>query len=190
MWQKLFINEQSNHLSLRAHGYTHFFLMEPDVRPIRPYWIDAIVEHITEGHNEELYIATQWWIVGSIYRGSKPVGNDFLHINGNALYHLSLNFIRFIENVSDEYPYGSKKSKGYDLDLFLYLFQHIDTAKGVWHKFQFTDLIQNCWKNSCKNMNIDFIFNNPSTYLIHRHNITLRLPSPSKKSNFVKKTKF
>ena len=25
MWQKLFINEQSNHLSLRAHGYTHFF---------------------------------------------------------------------------------------------------------------------------------------------------------------------
>ena len=174
MWQKLFINEQSNYLSLRAHGYTHFFLMEPDVRPIRSYWLDAIVEHITEGHNEELYIATQWWMVGSIYRGSLLIGNGFLHINGNALYHLSLSFIRFIENVSDEYPYDSEKSNGYDLNLFLYLFQHIDTAKRVWHKFQFTDLIQNCWKSSCKNMNIDFIFNNPSTYLIHGHNITLR----------------
>ena len=77
MWQRLLTNEQSSHLSLRAYGYTHFFLMEPDVRPIRSYWLDAIVEHIAKGHNEELYIATQWWMVGSVYRGSMHTGNRF-----------------------------------------------------------------------------------------------------------------
>jgi hypothetical protein len=171
MWKKLFINEQFNTVSLRSRGYTHFFLMEPDTRPIRSYWLDAIVEKITNGHSRESYISTKWWITGSIYRGSEPIGNDFLHINGNALYHLSLDFVSFIENVSHEYPYHSDKSMGYDLDLFLYLFQHIDIAKNVWHKFQFTDLIQNCWHTSCNDTDMEFLNNNPSTYLIHGYKI-------------------
>jgi hypothetical protein len=171
MWKKLFTIEQSNPLSLRARGYTHFFLMEPDTRPIRSYWLDAIVEQITNGHNRESYISTKWWMIGSIYRGSIPIENNFLHINGNALYHLSYDFIQFIENVSIEFPYDSVTTNGYDLDLFVYLFKHIDQAKNVWHKFIFTDLIQNCWHSGCNDTNVEFIYNNPNTYLVHGYKI-------------------
>ena len=167
MWKRLFLGSSS----LRTRGYTHFFLMEPDTRPIRPYWLDAIVAQITNGHPLESYISTNWWISGSIYRGSEAIGNDFLHINGNALYHLTFALIQFIENVSIEYPYDSAKSMGYDLDLFLYLFQHVDQAKTLWHKFRFIDLIQNCWHTGCNDTNEEFLSNNPNTYLIHGYKI-------------------
>jgi hypothetical protein len=164
MWKKLFLSS----FSLRTHGgYTHFFLMEPDTRPIRSYWLDAIVEKITNGHPRESYLTTKWWMMGSIYRGTKSIGNHFLHINGNALYHLTFDLIQFIESVSIEYPYHSEKSRGYDLDLFFYLLNHIDQAKNLWHKFQFTDLIQNCWHTSCNDKTQEFVHNNPNTYLIH-----------------------
>ncbi len=164
MWKRLFLSP----FSLRTHGgYTHFFLMEPDTRPIRSYWLDAIVEKITNGYPRESYLTTKWWMMGSIYRGTKSIGNHFLHINGNALYHLTFDLIQFIANVSIEYPYHSEKSRGYDLDLFLYLLNHTDQAKNLWHKFQFTDLIQNCWHTGCNDKNQEFVHKNPNTYLIH-----------------------
>jgi hypothetical protein len=181
MWKKLFINEQGNSISLRARGYTHFFLMEPDTRPIRAYWLDAIVEKITNGYDWGVYMSTNWWMMGSIYRGTILMENEFVHINGNALYHLSLDFIRFIENVSDEIPYALGKSKGYDLDLFLYLFKHIDIAKNVWHKFQFSDFIQNCWHTGCNDTDTEFIHNNPNTYLVHGYKV------PPKKPDYLSK---
>jgi len=60
MWKRLIINEQSNPISLRARGYTHFFLMESDTRPIRSYWLDRIVEQITNGHHRDSYLSTKW----------------------------------------------------------------------------------------------------------------------------------
>ncbi|CAF1073879.1 unnamed protein product [Rotaria sordida] len=171
MWKKLLINEQFSRTSLRYYGYTHFFLMEPDTRPIRSYWLDIIVEQIINGHDRESYISTQWWMIGSLYRGFQSLGQNYLHINGNALYHLSLSFILFLQYVSYEYPYDSKQSSGYDLDLFLYLFKHIDKGKKFWHKFQFSDFIQNCWHTGCNEMNEEFLYNNPNTYLIHGNKI-------------------
>ncbi|CAF1318180.1 unnamed protein product [Adineta steineri] len=171
MWKKLFSNESTNTISLRARGYTHFFLMEPDTRPIRSYWLDAIIEKITNRYDQQSYISTNWWMIGSIYRGTIPLGREFLHINGNALYHLSLDFIRFIENVSNEIPNVLGKTNGYDLDLFLYMFKHVDIAKNVWHKFQFTDLIQNCWHSGCNDTDSDFTHMNPDTYLVHGNKI-------------------
>jgi hypothetical protein len=171
MWRKLFINEQFSPISLRARGYTHFFLMEPDTRPIRSYWLDAIVEQIMNGHNRESYLCTKWWMMGSIYRSSEPIRSNFLHIDGNALYHLSCDFIQFIENISIEYSYNSEQSMRYDLDLFSYLFNHAEQAKNLWNKFQFTDFIQNCWYTTCNETDIEFIYNNPNTYLIHGYKI-------------------
>jgi hypothetical protein len=182
MWKKLFVSS----FSLRTRGYTHFFLMEPDTRPIRSYWLDAIVEQITNGHSRESYLMTKWWIMGSIYRGSIPIENRFLHINGNALYHLTFDLIQFIENVSMEYPYRSKKSMGYDLDLFSYLFKHIDQAKNHWHKFQFTDFIQNCWHTSCNDTNQEFVSNNPNTYLVHGYKVEEnKHENPSKRVYYI-----
>ncbi|CAF1407055.1 unnamed protein product [Rotaria sordida] len=186
MWKKLFINEQFSDISLRYHGYTHFFLMEPDARPIRSYWLDAIVEQIIKGRDRESYIATQWWMIGSIYRGFESIGQYFLHINGNALYHLSLNFIQFLEYISYETRFDSKESFGYDLDIFLYLLKHIDKGKQFWHKFQFSDFIQNCWHTGCNETNIEFLYNNPNTYLIHGNKIQQKLLDNSfKKSNII-----
>ncbi|CAF0921714.1 unnamed protein product [Rotaria sp. Silwood1] len=182
MWKKLFINEQFSNISLRYHGYTHFFLMEPDTRPIRSYWLDAIVEQIINGQDRESYITTQWWMIGSIYRGFQPIGQRFLHINGNALYHLSLNFIQFIEYFAYEQQFDSKESVGYDLDLFLYLLKNTDKGKKLWHKFQFSDFIQNCWHTSCNDTNIEFLYDNPNTYLIHGNKIQQKL----RKSSFTK----
>jgi hypothetical protein len=145
--------------------------MEPDTPPIRSYWSDAIVEQITNGHNRESYVVTKWWMIGSIYRGSEPIRNNWFHINGNALHHLSFGFIQFIENVSIKYPCNSKQSMGYDLDLFLYLFKYIEHAKNLWHKFQFTDFTQNCGHTGCNETDRDFIYNNPNTYLIHDYKI-------------------
>lgn len=167
MWKRLFTNDGNNSISLRSRGYTHFFLMEPDTRPIRSYWLDALVEHITNGHNSDSYLLTKWWMIGSIYRGTVPIENHYLHINGNALYHLSYDFITYIETVALEYPYSSEKTNGYDLDLFVYLFKHIDQAKILWHKFQFTDFIQNCWHSGCNDTTEEFIYNHPNTYLVH-----------------------
>ncbi|CAF3330124.1 unnamed protein product [Rotaria socialis] len=171
MWKKLFLNEQLSNISLRHHGYTHFFLMEPDTRPIRPYWLDAIVEQIINSHTRESYISTQWWMTGSIYRGFESIGQNFFHINGNALYHLSSSFVQFIELFSKDFLTESQRALGYDLGLFLYLFKNIDEGKKIWHKFQFSDFIQNCWHTSCNETNAEFLYENPNTYLIHGNRI-------------------
>ena len=167
MWKKLFIQEQGSNLSLRSYGYTYFFLMEPDVRPIRSYWLDAIVDQITNGHSIQSYRPSKWWMIGSIYRGFEPIEIHFLHINGNALYHLSSSLITFIEQVSVEYPFRSNQSFGYDLDLFSYLLKNMDKGKHLWHKFHFSELIQNCWRTGCNDTGAEFTLNNPNTYLIH-----------------------
>ncbi|CAF3602587.1 unnamed protein product [Rotaria sp. Silwood1] len=77
MWQKLLVDSEDNSISLRALGYTHFFLMEPDTQPIRPLWLDAIIEQIVEGQRSDSYHVTNWWMTGSIYRGSKSIGAAF-----------------------------------------------------------------------------------------------------------------
>jgi hypothetical protein len=171
MWQKLLLDDENNSLSLRAYGYTHFFLMEPDTRPIQQFWLDAIIDQITGGRNQKLYFSTNWWISGSIYRGSKLIGQRFLHINGNALYHLSANFIAYIQLFSQIYLSGNSPKNGYDLAMFSLLLDNHDLGKRLWHKFRFSDFIQNCWHTGCEGSdqlnNTQFILNNPHTYLIH-----------------------
>lgn len=171
MWQRLFVDDENNSLSLRAYGYTHCFIMEPDTRPIRRFWLDAIIDQITNGRFEKMYFFTNWWVSGSIYRGSKLIGIRFLHINGNALYHLSANFIAHVELFSRVYLNEKNSETGYDLLMFSLLLDNQALGKRLWHKFRFSDFIQNCWQTGCEDSNhlnnTQFIFNNPDTYLIH-----------------------
>ena len=185
MWKMLLIDEQTNNLSLRSYGYTHFFLLEPDARPIRPYWLDAIVEEITDGHPIESYRSSKWWMIGSVYRGLQPIGIHFLHINANALSHLSSSFIRFVERVIAEYPFDSRQSLGYDLDLFSYLLKDIDRGKEFWHKFRFSELIQNCWHTGCNDTTENFPVDNPNTYLIHGSRLTNKPANSSLNNPFL-----
>ncbi|CAF1206618.1 unnamed protein product [Rotaria magnacalcarata] len=186
MWKKLFIDEHLSNISLRYHGYTHFFLMEPDTRPIRSYWLDAIVEQIINSHTRESYISTRWWMTGSVYRGFESIGQNAFHINGNALYHLSLSFVQFIELFLKDCRTESQRVLGYDLGLFLYLFKNIDEGKKFWHKFQFSDFIQNCWHTSCNETNTEFLYENPNTYLIHGNRILQTSLTISTKREWIK----
>ena len=142
--------------------------MEPDTQPLRSYWLDAIVDQITEEHYKRFVWASNWWAIGSLYRGSMPMGQNFLHINGNALYHLSSSFIDYVQLVTRAYPYESHRSNGYDLDLFVFLSENTELAKRLWHKFRFSDFIQNCWSMSCGNDIMQFTLADPHTFLIHR----------------------
>lgn len=170
MWQKLIVDDPQNRVSLRSYGYTHFFLMEPDTQPIRQFWLDAIVQQITQDCSNKFF-TTNWWMSGSIYRGSKSIGLHFLHINGNALYHLSPKFIEYVKRLL--YLCASKPgiSLGYDLDIFSLLLENTDMAKEMWHKFKFSDFIQNCWQTGCPGCTehncTQFALDNPHTYLVH-----------------------
>jgi hypothetical protein len=69
-------------------GYTHVMWMEMDLRPVRPFWIDAIFDAATHENAD-------FWVRGSYYYGKgldsaiKPHNHDWVgHINGNALYAL------------------------------------------------------------------------------------------------------
>lgn len=190
MWQKLLLEEHASNVSLRAYGYTHFFFMEPDTRPIREYWLDAIVDQITNNQNpHRLYYSTDWWISGSIYRGSKPIGLDFLHINGNALYHLTASFLADLQNLFRIHENDYLIGLGYDLAIFRIMIENHDLAKRLWHKFRFSDFIQNCWHTDCdfsdQFNNTQFILNNPYTYFIHGNLIHEK--TTDQKSNYLLK---
>lgn len=76
--------------------YTHFFLMEPDVRPLRRGWADEVMlQVITE--------PVEFWQKGSV--GYYDVHEDH-HINGNALYRLGdHDFNCFLQaELANEYP--------------------------------------------------------------------------------------
>ncbi|CAF2266672.1 unnamed protein product [Rotaria magnacalcarata] len=165
MWQKLLLDESP--IALRSSGFTHFFLMEADSRPIRRYWLDAIINEITQGHPNQVYFSTDWWMLGSIYRGIKPIKLHFLHINGNAIYHLSSRFLDYLKTVWNDFPFDSDRTLGYDLDIFNFFFS-VDVkdnfwlTKRVWHKFRFSEFIQNCWHTRCSDLE-----SSPLTYIVH-----------------------
>jgi hypothetical protein len=172
MWMKLLLEEEDRSVALRTYGYTHFFLMEPDTKPIRSLWLDSLIEQITDSCCGKVYCTTTWWMSGSIYRGSKLItGERFIHINGNAIYHLSSKFLTYVQLFSRTFLFKTNPPTGYDLSIFLFLFNNSNLAKQVWHKFRFSDFIQNCGRPSCvgdtQQEKNTFLFNNPDTYLIH-----------------------
>ena len=167
MWKKLI--DDSDALSLRSFGYTHFFLMETDTMPIQSFWLDAIYDQIIEQRSDP-YFSTSWWILGSLYRGTKTIGSNYAHINGNALYLPSpLNFVLFVKFFWTFYEQASPQ--GYDYALHG-LF-HRDEAKpmSIWkfiaHRFRYSDFIQNRWHDDIYINHSYFVMQYPQTFLIH-----------------------
>jgi hypothetical protein len=171
MWLKLVLEAKSNVVALRSHGYTHFFLMDPDTIPIRPFWLDAIVKQVTEGYCLKSYCANNWWMSGSIYRGRNSIDQHSLNIHGNALYHLSPMFVAYVHRFSTTYLSIAESLIDYDMFIFLVLLNNTELAKQLWHKFRFADFIQNCGRSSCQGTNQhdkkQFRLNHPHTFLIH-----------------------
>jgi hypothetical protein len=171
MWLQLLLETENSVVALRTLGYTHFFFMKLDTIPIRSFWLDAIVRQITGVYCEKSYCVTDWWMSGSIHGDSNPIDQRSLYINGNALYHLSSNFIAFVQLFSRTYLSKSDPLIGCDLAIFLFLFNNTILTKQLWHKFRFSDFIQNCGRSSCQGTTQyneeQFVLNNPHTFLIH-----------------------
>ena len=144
------------------------FYMEPDVRVIRPFWLNGIINEIGNGN---------FWSKGSVFRGdlnkfakNGPYLPNYIHINGNALYNIGNDeFNLFYFNILR--PYVVKKNgdskNAYDTDFFEFLFDkdNYDITRKVLHKFQFTDMIQNYWQTEYR-VN-DLASKYPFTYFIH-----------------------
>ena len=136
--------------------------MELDTVPIRKLWLDRLYE--------EVEFSTDFWIKGSIYRGtSKPL--DFCyslcgcaeHMNDNALFKLGDTlFERFLKEVERGISF-----RGWNFDAFiinqLKQEDHFTFLQTYAHKFVYTELIQH--SNSLKVSEVQVRF--PDTYLLH-----------------------
>lgn len=93
--------------------FDHFFLMEPDVFPVQPFWLDAIVRERSPVMRGPNGVRCEVWQKGSVARCSPDYADNKLrmdfHINGNALYCLNdLAFSDFRNRLRAFYPASQK----------------------------------------------------------------------------------
>lgn len=130
---------------LARHG-RYSLLMESDCFPLRPHWLGEL-HRLVEG-------AEPFWVMGSIYRGSKDLAPPLRrHINGNAVYAAGDPAFRaFLEDTwlpAIEGRLASNPMVAYDVALAL----HFDMVgqnphpsrmfKSIATRFRYTDYIQN-----------------------------------------------
>lgn len=157
--------------------YQYFFLMEPDVHPIRAFWLDSIQRQIKLSAPQATF-----WIRGST---SKCAGwyaaNDF-HINGNALYNLSSRQFRdYLIRVQRAFqPRGHVRHApgcsggygGFDHSIFHYAVEIASKNSHKWKMYQklcFDDRKSPVW-NFCKHRFLPwrvYTESNGSASLVH-----------------------
>ncbi|XP_047138012.1 uncharacterized protein LOC124814398 [Hydra vulgaris] len=154
-------NEHFNHL-----GFV--FYMEPDVRPIKSNWLNALFSEIGNGN---------FWVKGSTFRGdikqfmkNDLYAPDYFHINCNALYNIgSDNFRHFYFKILRPYvvKMNGNSKNAYDTNFFEFFFDrnNYQTMRDVIHQFRLSDFIQNYWKTKYKVDELSKKYAN--TYFVH-----------------------
>lgn len=134
---------------LRDH-WGHALFMETDCVPLRPDWLGRI--------NKLLAGDEMPWVLGSIYRGSDPLGpREKRHINGNAVYATGdPEFHKFVDTVwrpSLDQMVKDRPELAFDCVLEA-LYEQANALAGdndeLWaalrstsHRFRYTDAIVN-----------------------------------------------
>ena len=148
-------------------GYA--FYMEPDCVPVRNNWLNAL-DWNSRWPNQI------FWIKGSIYRGGNkgPYATrhppQYYHLNGNALFNLNDRAFRSFY-VKHYRPWAlaaaAVHERSFDTDFwrFLHNLDTINVVKGVYHRFAYTDVVQNWWRSSYSLSKIKA--EQPNTYLVH-----------------------
>ncbi len=124
--------------------YPFIFQMEADCFPIRPDWLGCLERILAN-------IGNDFWVMGSIYRGNSPLDKNFRnHINGNAIYAVGdPAFRKFVGNefkhFLDHMVNHRDPRIAYDVGMYLYLHDdaHWNYCQSIFHKFVYTDFIQN-----------------------------------------------
>lgn len=158
-----------------ANQLKHFnalYWMEPDVQPIKPYWLDVLV---SESQTDD-----DFWIKGSVYLGGvfdRAVGQDWTwigHINGNAMYRLHQPmFSRFLQIVMDLEPPGHFW-KPFDVSIWKVLHDF----PYFWHAYQriakhfvYADFVEH-WGFTITDDGMILSHQNPRTFLVHGKNMS------------------
>ncbi|XP_065660895.1 uncharacterized protein LOC136084594 [Hydra vulgaris] len=153
-----YLHEKSSRLmfeSMLNKSNKHFkhldfvFYMEPDVRPIKSNWLNALIIEIGNGN---------FWVKGSCLRGDLKhfMKNDsyapnYFQVNNNALYNIgSNNFRHFYFKIWRPYvvkKYSDSKN-AYETNFFEFFFDrnNFQTTRDIIHQFRLSDFIQNYWK--------------------------------------------
>lgn len=161
MFERLLLNK----VGLRWPHYVLY--MEPDMLPIRPYWLAALDASVREP-------VPSFWMRGSIFKGqpllhSSSVVPLSLHINGNAIYNLADRRFRefYLGKVYNISRNDYKSNHAYDLDMYFYLCYPGNYAKvqTIAHKFQYTELVQNLYHTEYSVAAL--LKEYPNAYLVH-----------------------
>lgn len=163
---KLFLNQE---LRAELGSYQSVFLMEPDVYPMKPGWLDKIVEEAVWMKSSGL------WVSGPVYDiRDVPEDHRFLpwysdqHINGNAIYNFDDDsYFTFLQDA-----YAHAVNHCYYGDYDEKIWQHVlnsnqDTIK---NRFHASDLVGHCKTNAGWDPHLTLEqaqHRYPSAYLIH-----------------------
>jgi hypothetical protein len=172
-------------VALRGVAET-FFIMEPDVTPIRPGWLTELVR-LAEPNPTTVASrrGSHFWILGSVSRCDGSYGDirvrQDLHINGNALYRVGdPAFDEYLRRVRAFFPAhnalrvafpgcatGEAGEDGFDHSIFQYLHheRNFDYARTVLHRFQYTEYVQNLCEDAFDEADVRRRY--PDTYLVH-----------------------
>jgi hypothetical protein len=131
--------------------YHYSFLMEPDTRPIRAGWLNAMVDAAS---------GPQFWHKGSVPR--YPTDGGDVHINGNAFYRLNDPvFTAFVLRSEGAYkPYMS-------FDQSLHAHRTVLHAQDTAHLFVPCEFVVNNWRGFTYYTHAEVIRALPDTYLLH-----------------------
>lgn len=145
----------------------YMFYMEPDCRPVKNNWLNAL--------QAEVAYNTNFWQKGAFFRGQMNLvyENEYLpnkyHINGNSIYNLGdEKFANFYFKTLRPYikRHGDSRT-AYDTDISEFLMDkknYIMVGKII-HNFVFTETILNYWH---KNYSVAEVNKeNENSYLVH-----------------------
>jgi hypothetical protein len=163
MFYKLILNQIDMKSSVNEHDrminnkeYKWIFYVEPDCKPIRNQWIEKLLEHV-------IMMNEEFWIKGSIFRGTEILNpNNRIHINGNAIYNNhDEEFKQFVQKCRKT----RGKGDAFDTRIFQVLQSDDHLMKKFWHKFAFTEFVQNMWRTTYNSTLLKEL--HPNTYFVH-----------------------
>lgn len=147
----------------------YVYYMEPDVQPVRADWLNALDASVR-------WPNPPFWMKGSLFRGTnKSVYStrhppQYYHINGCSLYNLADRAFRsfYVKHYRPFVQAASKvKERSYDTDFFRFLhsMDHVEIARNLFHRFVYTDIVQNFWRSgySLSKLRAE----HPNTFLVH-----------------------
>ena len=135
-----------------AAGYHAFFVHEPDVYPVRPYWMDALLSVLS--------VKEEWWVRGSpFYQKRTPWGFGSSHINGNALFRSDARaFVTFVYSALSDARRGAKGGTmgAHDMVLWLRMQSALrlcdPTHRWLGTRFQYSSMIANAGDVPCEQL--------------------------------------